>query len=165
MVVRKRKKKIKLRGHRFHGKGNTKNKRGAGCRGGRGRAGSHKHKFSKYWMTFGMKRRLKPKHTMPEIKLDDLCILVPHLIAEGKIEMRGKEFVVDGKKAGYGKLLGTGKVNQKLIVRNMKVSASAREKIEAAGGKVEGKGKAGEKAAGEDEEFEESEGEESGEEE
>lgn len=164
MVVRKRKKKIKLRGHRFHGKGNTKNKRGAGCKGGRGRAGSHKHKFSKYWMTFGMKRRLKAKHSMPAIKLDDLCIMMPHLIAKGKIEMRGKEFVVDGKKIRYGKILSTGNVNQKLIIRNMNVSAGAREKIEAAGGKVEGKGKVEEKAAGEDEEFEESE-EEGGEEE
>ena len=53
MPERTRRKKNKLRGNRTHGKGNTKNHRGAGSKGGRGRAGSHKHKFSKYYKTFG----------------------------------------------------------------------------------------------------------------
>ena len=58
MVVRKRRKVNKQLGERTHGHGDTKNWRGSGNRGGVGRAGSHKHKFSKYWMTFGIKRRL-----------------------------------------------------------------------------------------------------------
>ena len=59
MVVRRRKKKNKLRGQRTHGGGGTKNRRGAGCRGGVGKAGSHKHKFSKYYVEFGIKKKLK----------------------------------------------------------------------------------------------------------
>ena len=59
MVVRKRRKKNKQRGERTHGHGNTKNKRGAGSRGGVGKAGSHKHKYSKYYDSFGKSGTLK----------------------------------------------------------------------------------------------------------
>ena len=50
-------------------------------------------------------------------------------IAGGKKE-------IDLKQLGYGKLLARGKVKHKLTVRVEKFSASAKEKIEKAGGKV-----------------------------
>ncbi|MET1124729.1 MAG: uL15 family ribosomal protein [Archaeoglobaceae archaeon] len=43
------KKKVKkIRGSRTCGWGNHKNRRGAGCRGGRGNAGVHKHKYIRF---------------------------------------------------------------------------------------------------------------------
>jgi large subunit ribosomal protein L15 len=43
------KKKVKkFRGSRTHGKGRNDRNRGAGCRGGRGNAGRHKHKYLKF---------------------------------------------------------------------------------------------------------------------
>ena len=43
------KKKVKkFRGSRTHGKGRNRRNRGAGCRGGRGNAGVHKHKYIKF---------------------------------------------------------------------------------------------------------------------
>ena len=138
MVVRKRRKKHKLRGNRTHGQGNTKNNRGAGCRGGRGRAGSHKHKFTKYWMTFGQKRKLKAKNIAPPIKLDYLEEQLEKWVAKGLAEKKGSEYFVDGEKIGYSKVLGTGTINSKVIVSNMSASAAAMKKIVAAGGRVEG---------------------------
>ena len=73
MTIRKRKKKNKLRGHRTHGKGDTKNHRGAGSRGGVGRAGSHKHKFTKYYGEFGTeKKKVAGKPIGPSINLDQI---------------------------------------------------------------------------------------------
>lgn len=43
------KKKVKkFRGSRTHGKGRNDRNRGAGCRGGRGNAGRHKHKYIRF---------------------------------------------------------------------------------------------------------------------
>jgi large subunit ribosomal protein L15 len=125
MVVRKRKRVNKLRGNRTHGGGDKKNRRGAGSRGGRGRAGSHKHKFSKYWMTFGMKRKLKAKKKLESVNLQEI-----HKFLDEK-------GVLDGAAKGIGKILGKGELKRKIIVKNVKVSKIAAEKIEAAGGKIQ----------------------------
>ena len=138
MVVRKRRRVNKLRGRRTHGAGDTKNRRGAGSRGGRGRAGSHKHKFSKYWMTFGMKRKLKAKRKLIAVNLQEI-----HKFLDEK-------GVLDGNAKGIGKILGKGELKKKIIARNVKVSGQAAEKIKAAGGKIEEAGEGG----FDDEEFE-----------
>ena len=137
MVVRKRRRVNKLRGRRTHGAGDTKNRRGAGSRGGRGRAGSHKHKFSKYWMTFGMKRKLKAKKKMISVNVQEIY------------KFLDDKDVLDGKVKGIGKILGKGELKKKITVRNVKVTEQAAEKIRAAGGKIEGM-----EDSGEDEEFE-----------
>ena len=137
MVVRKRRKKEKLRGKRSHGKGNTKNKRGAGCRGGRGRAGSHKHKYTKYYKDFGTNKKLKIKGAVLAINLSDLSQKLPKLLENNRVEKEGDAFVIDGNKIGYGKILGRGSLKEKIVVRNMEVSKKAAEIIESAGGKVE----------------------------
>ena len=78
MVVRRKKTtRSKQLGERTHGHGDTKNRRGAGNRGGRGRAGSHKHKFSKYYATFGIKIRQNPSH--PKGKALNVGQLSTHL--------------------------------------------------------------------------------------
>ncbi len=138
MVVRRRRKKNKLRGQRTHGKGDTKHKRGAGSRGGRGRAGSHKHKYSLYYDSFGMERKkIRAKKEIKAINLDQLLQQLPKLVAEKKVGKEGNTFVIDGRKVGYGKILSRGAVKEKLIVINMGASRKAREKILAAGGKKE----------------------------
>ena len=151
MVVRRRKKKNKLRGNRTFGQGNTKRRRGSGSRGGTGRAGSHKHKFSKYYVDFGVKRKLKAKEKGEAINLGQLNELLPRFLVEQKAEKKGNMIVVDGKKMGIAKLLGAGKIEEKVLVRNVSLSGRAKEKIEAAGGKIEvteGAGEKGEKSEG-----------------
>lgn len=115
----------RLRGNRSHGKGNTKNNRGSGCKGGKGRAGSFKHKFTKYYVTIGTKITQKPKEKPRAINLSELDILT-----KDKTEINLKEL-------GYGKILGKGTLTKKLIIKNAQVTEKAREKIEQAGGKVE----------------------------
>lgn len=139
MVVRKRRRKNKYRGNRVHGKGDTKHKRGKGSKGGKGRAGSHKHRFTKWYMDFGHRVKLKTKKTLNAINIADLMQLLPRFLAEKKVEKEKDAFVVDGKKIGYDKILGKGIIKEKIIVRNMKVSENTAEKILKAGGKVEEK--------------------------
>ncbi len=115
----------KLRGKRSHGKGNTKNNRGAGCKGGRGRAGSKKHKFTKYYLTFGIKRRLCTKGTLKTINLVDLMPLI-----EDKKEINLKEL-------GYDKILGKGNITCAIKFKKALATNVAKEKIEKAGGSVE----------------------------
>ncbi|MCX6798738.1 MAG: uL15 family ribosomal protein [Candidatus Diapherotrites archaeon] len=139
MVVRKKRRVNRLRGQRTHGAGDTKNRRGGGCRGGRGKGGSHKHKFSKYYMFFGTERKqILPQRTVAAINIGQLQERLPALLAEGKAEKEGGGFVVDGHKVGFDKILSMGSVRERLVLRNIAASKKAREKIIAAGGIVEG---------------------------
>lgn len=137
MVVRKRRKKNTLRGDRSHGKGDTKNKRGAGCRGGRGRAGSHKHKFTKYYKSFGKHGTLKVKKTLIGINISDLVEKLPKLVSAKKVEQIKGAYIIDGNKLKFDKILGRGKLKEQLILKNIEVSKKAAEIIEKAGGKIE----------------------------
>ncbi len=137
MVVRKGKKKDKQRGMRTHGKGNTKNSRGAGSRGGRGRAGSHKHKFTMYYDDFGGQKAMKPRPKNRALNLCELEMELEKLVAKKKVEMQGNTYVIDGRKAKIGKILARGNIEKKLVLKNISVSKKALEKIEAAGGKLE----------------------------
>ncbi len=143
MVVRQRKKKNRLRGQRSHGKGDTKNKRGAGCRGGRGNAGSKKHKRFNHMDRFGTKRKLKTKQLRrqrPELKvinLDDLNARLQKLEMQNKLEKEAGFVLVDGEKMDLDKLLSRGTLTFKVKVKNLGLSKKAIEKIEAAQGQVE----------------------------
>ncbi len=131
----KRKKKEKLRGKRSHGKGNTKNKRGAGSRGGRGKAGSKKHKFTKYYTEFGNKKKLKPKTRGKAINLNDVNLLI-----EKKDFEKQNEFIIfDGEKLKISKILSKGTLNQKVLFKNINASKKAVEKINNSGSKIEEK--------------------------
>ncbi len=165
MVVRKRRKKNKLRGKRHHGGGNTKNRRGAGGRGGVGRAGSHKHKFSKHYVDFGVSVVLKPKPKPLAVNLDFVSDKIKDWVSLGKVKVVDGFFVIDGKALGFGKILGKGFVSEKIRVVNCSVSKSAAEKIRKSGGdpgvSVEGAEGTGFDEEFEDEVVEESSGEES----
>jgi large subunit ribosomal protein L15 len=131
MVVRKRKKVRKLRGSRTHGWG--KNHRGAGSRGGRGKAGMLKHRKS--WMLryepdhfgkVGFKVPPEAKKRLKAINLRDIDNLAKKL---GKNEIDISEF-------GYDKVLSKGDLTQPLTIKAKKFSKKAKEKIEKAGGKA-----------------------------
>lgn len=139
MVVRTPKKVKACRGNRSHGGGHKKKRRGAGHRGGRGRAGLHKHKYV-YALKHGLVKGSKgarslygfsPKNVSPVIAIN-----VGRLeeIAAG-MELKGKE--LDLAELKIDKLLGGGRVTRPLIVKVDACSEKAKAKIEAAGGKVE----------------------------
>jgi large subunit ribosomal protein L15 len=116
----------RLRGQRTHGRGNTKNGRGGGCKGGKGRAGAFKHKrFTFYEVTSQPKKRLHPKPKQKAITLDQLNFLI----------VDKKE--IDLKEMGYDKILGSGNLTKPVVIKNAIVTQKAKQKIEAAGGKIE----------------------------
>ena len=139
MVVRKRKKKNKLRGHRSMGKGDTKNNRGGGSRGGRGRAGSKKHNRLKYLHEVGMLRKLKPKFKLDSLNLKDIDKLITQLSLKKDTQKEDGLVVFDGRKQGIEKILSVGELKQKAFFKNVAFSKKAAEKIEKAGGKIEDK--------------------------
>jgi len=142
-MIRKRRKKNRLRGQRTHGMGNTKNSRGLGTKGGQGRAGSHKHGFSKYWMTFG-KKGFKPKTRLAfeEIDLTDLNDYVnafkrkEESVLSNCFKEENGLLVLDLSKKKV-KILSNGSIQEKLVLRHALLSKKAKEKIQGIGGRVE----------------------------
>ena len=68
-----------------------------------------------------------------EVKLEDLARLSGAEVTRDTLVAAG--LIDDGK--GPAKILGNGEISQARTVRGVKVSAGAKAKIEAAGGKVE----------------------------
>lgn len=126
----------KFRGSRTHGRG-QKAGRGAGKRGGRGLAGTHKHRYMwalkykpDYFGRHGFKRPqkiVKKKTTINIYELEEKKLLPKEV--EGKL-------VLDLKACGYDKLLGTGKLRKPLTIIIPEASKLAREKVKLAGGEV-----------------------------
>ena len=143
MVVRRKKKYRKFRGHRSYGKGRHKRARGAGSRGGRGKAGMHKHKWTytvKYEPEhFGKRGFTRPKEVVRKLKginLKELDKLVEKLIEEKAVEEENGKIKLNLLKLGYEKVLGSGKITKPLIVEAKAFSEKAKRKIEEAGGEV-----------------------------
>lgn len=163
MVVRKRRRKFKKLGQRTRGHGDTKNMRGSGSRGGKGLAGSHKHKWSKYYKKFGTEeKQILSRKIVKAINIDQLIEMLPKLLAAETVSKEAGMLAIDGSKIGFDKLLSRGMLSEKIIVRKMKASAKAIEKIKKAGGKFEGETAAEEefaegKEGSEEEESEEAE--------
>ncbi len=137
MVVRKRRRANKQLGERTHGHGDTKNWRGSGNRGGVGRAGSHKHKFSKYWMTFGIKTTLHTFHPKGKaVNVGQVSTQIDKWMKQGKVVEDDGMIVIDGSKIGISTLLGSGDVKGEWYVKNVRVTEKARTKIEEANGEI-----------------------------
>jgi large subunit ribosomal protein L15 len=128
----------KFRGNHTHGRG-KKAGRGAGLKGGRGRAGVNKHRFlmlqvlggkhahlaAKPWGRVGFKFRSRNGNEQPEtVNVGELAVRFP-----GQTE-------VDLAKAGIGKLLGSGSISHKVTVKVDQASEGAIAKVKAAGGSV-----------------------------
>ncbi len=126
-----------MRGNRTHGHGNTKNRRGSGISGGKGRAGSHKHKFSLYYADFGVKIRLKPKFQAGKaVDLTFVQKMLARWKAEKKVDEKDGVYELVGEKIGVRKILSSGKIEDEIVLKGIQVSKKAREKIEEAGGEV-----------------------------
>lgn len=143
MVVRKRKKVIKFRGKRSYGYGSHKKRRGGGSRGGRGKAGLHKHKWTytvKYEPEhFGKRGFKRPPEVVKKIKainLKELDQLVEKLLEDKLVEREGDKIKINLLKLGYEKVLGSGKITKPLIVEAKFFSKQAIKKIEEAKGKA-----------------------------
>jgi large subunit ribosomal protein L15 len=130
MVVRREKKHRKFRGRRtYHG--SHKKARGGGSRGGRGKAGLHKHKWSyvvKYEPEHFGKKGFTPlrKKEVKSISLKKL----DEIAREKNLEK------VNVLELGYEKVLGEGKLSKPLTIEAKFFSKQALKKIEEAGGKV-----------------------------
>jgi large subunit ribosomal protein L15 len=129
MFKRKRKKINKYRGSRHCGTGNVKNKRGSGCRGGVGRGGIHKHKFSyattyePEWVKHGSRFGFY-NPTRKEIKTLNL-FEINNMLKKGEIKNNVFEF--------KGKILGTGEIenppsNFQIIAQSFSKKAAERLK-------------------------------------
>lgn len=150
MVVHRRKKVGKYRGHTTHGGGHRKKRRGGGSRGGRGRAGSGKrsgHKknlFGPLGKEGGKKGFTSIYQQQKQVEIVNISAFteerVRDLVQQGKAKKEGDTIVIDITQLGYGKVLGTGSVDQKLKSKLKFIAPSwskqAEEKIKAAGGAI-----------------------------
>ncbi|MBN2014093.1 MAG: 50S ribosomal protein L15 [Candidatus Altiarchaeota archaeon] len=134
----------KLRGSRTCGYGNTQKHRGAGSHGGRGMAGSKKHKWSyvsKYMPNyFGYTGFKRPPAVVKKLKTINVGCIEQNLellVSEKKAEIKNKKYSIDLRAMGYDKLLGSGKITHPVDVVVDSCSKLAATKIEDAGGKVE----------------------------
>ncbi|WP_254831793.1 uL15m family ribosomal protein [Haloglomus salinum] len=138
-------KKRRQRGSRTHGGGSHKKRRGAGHRGGRGRAGRDKHEQYLYppLGKSGFKRPQKVQEDIETINVRELDEDAVVLAAEGVAEETGdgyevdvRDVVEDGHEADAVKVLAGGQVHESLTVHADAFSDDAREAIEAAGGEA-----------------------------
>ncbi|MFC7043135.1 uL15m family ribosomal protein [Halonotius sp. GCM10025705] len=139
-------KKRRQRGSRTHSGGSHKNRRGAGHRGGRGRAGRDKHEFHNYEPIgkHGFTRPDSLQDSVAEISVQKLDEDAALLAADGVAETDGDAYVIDARDvadAGHDvdvvKVLGDGQVRNELVVTADAFSADAVALIEEAGGAAE----------------------------
>ena len=137
MARRMKSKSRKYLGNTTHGAGNRKNRRGKGSRGGVGRGGYHKHRWFQTLKYEGPSQTeagfFSPnRKKFDVVKLNDLV----RDVSLGKHAASGdKTYTIDLVRKGKAvKVLGNGRVPFKLNVKANVFSASAKEKIEKAGG-------------------------------
>lgn len=137
MVASRRKttQKSKRLGSRFFGRGNVKNRRGSGNRGGRGNAGLHKHKFT--WITvndpdyFGKHGFHRPpglRVKMPVVHLYD----IDRKAVLDQLEKKDGKFAFSFE----GKVLSTGKINHAVVIKALAWSKNCEEKVKKVGGEI-----------------------------
>ncbi len=139
----KKRKTRKKRGSRTHGYGQVGQHRGGGQRGGHGKAGLRKHKWThtiKYAPERLRKHGFKPpkRKEVCAINVGKLDEQIDSLLDNKQAEKTKKGIKVYLNRLGYDKLLGKGQVTHPLIVQVKSCSKSAAEKIEKAGGKILG---------------------------
>jgi large subunit ribosomal protein L15 len=138
-------KKRRQRGSRTHSGGSHKNRRGAGHRGGRGRAGRDKHEQHNYEPLgkSGFKRPQKTRRDVETINIRELDEDIAVLVADDVAEESGDGYTVDardvienGHDADVVKVLGGGQVYNSLEVVADAFSEDAAEALEDAGGEA-----------------------------
>lgn len=111
-------------------------------KGGQGKAGWHKHKWS-YAVKFepehfGKKGFLCPTGIgiLKAINLGDLDQQIQGLAKQNKVKLQDGKYHIDLQALGYEKLLGEGKITHPVVLTTEYYSESAAEKITAAGGQI-----------------------------
>ena len=147
MVVNKRKKNRAMRGSRTHGWGHPKKHRGKGSRGGVGKSGMGKrgqHKMSllnslgiKNIGAHGFKRPQTVIEPVSALNLRDIELHIDNWLKKGLAAEDKNVITIDMSKLCVTKVLGSGHISRKMIISADRISASAKEKIEKAGGKAE----------------------------
>ena len=135
-------KRSKFRGSRTCGGGTHKNRRGAGNRGGRGRAGINAHHFVRYYLemggpVFGKNGFSNPTST--SVRAVDISVIdqmVPALLAKGLAKEEEGIVIIDAGEIGIDKVLGSGKVTRKIKISASSFSMQAKSKIEQSGGQT-----------------------------
>jgi len=134
-------KRSKYRGSRTCGGGTHKNRRGAGNRGGRGRAGINAHRFTKFYLEEGPvygKNGFVPvnRREVPTIDVGTLDQMIGALLAQQLASEEDGAVVIDAAALGIEKVLGSGRVTRTLRISAGAVSEQAIAKIEAQGGQA-----------------------------
>jgi large subunit ribosomal protein L15 len=136
-------KRSKYRGSRTCGGGTHKNRRGAGNRGGRGRAGINAHHFVKWYKEMGGPVFGKdgffhnPATLVTTIDVGIIDQIIPSLIAQGIAKQEGDKVTINVADMGIEKVLGSGRVTKKINISAEAFSESAKAKIEKMGGKAQ----------------------------
>lgn len=144
LTARTRKKSRKLRGRtRSMGWGRVGQHRKSGSKGGTGGSGMNKHR--KTWMLkyypnwYGAKGftpiRNRLLHKKNSISLRDLDSLA-YNIKKGNATYEGDKLVINLTELGYDKLVGDGKIYEKVKVIVKEASKKAVEKIKESGGEI-----------------------------
>lgn len=143
MVVHRKRKHLKFRGHRHQGYGSHKKHRGGGSQGGKGKSGRHKHKWSyvaKYAPdTFGKHGFKRPQDVVLEVSAVNIRYLdeqAEKFLQEKIATKEGDAIRIDAGKIGFDKVLGGGRIMRKLVVEAKSFSEEAKKKIEEAGGQA-----------------------------
>lgn len=134
MTKRKEGQKKGYLGHRSHGRGNVKNRRGSGNRGGRGMAGIDKHRWS--WAVKNVRGCYFGKNGFTRPVGKD--VKVAHLY---DINQKALLNQLEKKEGRYvfefdGKILATGSVTAPLAIKAASWSRNVEEKVKAAGGSI-----------------------------
>lgn len=130
----------KQRGSRTHGWGTSGQHRDNGMRGGHGKAGWCKHKWSyvqKYGIKYGKNGFVCPtgRGEITTLNVGEL----EHLALKNQTikPKNGEKIALNLNNLGYEKLLGNGRVTRPFHLTIQECSQTARKKIEEAGGAVE----------------------------
>jgi len=134
-------KRSKYRGSRTCGGGTHKNRRGAGNRGGRGRAGQRDHRFSHFYLREEIsngKHGFVNKTSVPVSAIDvgDIDQMAEALVCEGLATLEGDLITIDATEIGIEKVLGGGQVTHRMNISARAFSERARAKIEEMGGQA-----------------------------
>ena len=142
-MIRKTRKINKMRGSRSIGGGCTKKRRGAGHKGGKGKAGLGKHHWTwtvkndpNHFGKYGFKRPQKMTNKIKPVNIGYLDDNSEKLLAKGIATKEGDTIVIDVTDLGYGKVLGKGNLLKPLLIKSPAFSASAEDKIQEAGGEA-----------------------------
>ena len=134
-------KRSKYRGSRTCGGGTHKNRRGAGNRGGRGNSGGCKHHFVRVYLERGYVYRKMGFRSLKSsvdavMDVSALDQMAKYLVEIGRAQESDGAIVIHADELGIEKILGGGKVTQKLHITAKAFSEQAIAKIEAQGGQA-----------------------------